>query len=56
MTVKFGGGSIMMWGCFSWFGLGPLVPVVESMNSEMYVDILDNAVLSTLWPISLQAG
>ncbi|GFU39778.1 transposable element Tcb1 transposase [Trichonephila clavipes] len=48
-TVKFGGGSIMVWGCFSWFVLGPLVLVIGSMNSEMYVDILDNAALPTLW-------
>ncbi|GFV93457.1 transposable element Tc1 transposase [Trichonephila clavipes] len=41
-TVKFGGGSIMVWECFSWFGLGLLV-------SEMYVDILENAALPTLW-------
>ncbi|GFX61140.1 QLQ domain-containing protein [Trichonephila clavipes] len=45
LTNKFGGGSIMVWGCFSWFGLGPLVPVIGNMNSEMYVDILDNAAL-----------
>ncbi|GFW53684.1 transposable element Tcb1 transposase [Trichonephila clavipes] len=48
-TVKFGGGSIMVWGCFSWFGLGPLIPVLGNMNSEMYVDILDNAAFPTLW-------
>ncbi|GFU50001.1 transposable element Tcb1 transposase [Trichonephila clavipes] len=59
-TVKFGGGSIMVWGCFSWFGLDPLVPVIGNMNSEMHVDILDNAALPTLAifrgrPISLLA-
>ncbi|GFW81497.1 transposable element Tc1 transposase [Trichonephila clavipes] len=48
-TVKFGGGSIMVWG---WFGLGPLVPVIGNMNSEMYVNILDNAALPTLWQYS----
>ncbi|GFW42374.1 transposable element Tcb1 transposase [Trichonephila clavipes] len=48
-TVKFGGGSIIVWGCFSWFDLGPLVPVMGNMNSEMYVGILDNTALPTLW-------
>ncbi|GFT74332.1 QLQ domain-containing protein [Trichonephila clavipes] len=49
-TVKFGGESIMVMGeFFSWFGLGPLVPVIGNMNSEMYVDILENSALQTLW-------
>ncbi|GFV12867.1 uncharacterized protein TNCV_2201661 [Trichonephila clavipes] len=48
-TVKYGAESIMVWGCFSVFDLGSLVPVIGNMNSEMYVDILDNAALPTIW-------
>ena len=48
-TVKFGGGGIMVWGCFSGFGLGPLFPVKGNLNASLYQDILNNAMLPTLW-------
>ena len=44
-SVKFGGGGIMVWGCFS--GAGPLSS--SERNSECFSIPRDNFMLPTLW-------
>lgn len=36
-----GGFSVMFWGCFSVFGLGPLVALEGNQNQHTYVDLLE---------------
>ena len=35
-TVKHGGGSVMVWGCFPASGPGQLVVIDGTMNSDIY--------------------
>jgi len=44
-SVKHGGGGIMVWGCFSGKGLGPLVRVEGKMNRFDYIKILEENLL-----------
>lgn len=40
-TVKFGGGSVMLWGCFTVYDVGSLIRIKGRMNQYMYSEILD---------------
>ena len=39
-TVKFPA-SVMLWGCFSWFGIGRL-HICENTDQKQYLNILEN--------------
>nr|ACM08864.1 Transposable element Tcb1 transposase [Salmo salar] len=43
-TVKYGGGSIMVWGCFAASGPGQLAIIDGKMNFQVYQDILQDNV------------
>lgn len=40
-TVKHGGGAIMLWGCFSYRGMGNLVPIEGKMTADSYIQIVN---------------
>ena len=41
-TIKHGGGSVMVWGCFSSAGVGDLVKIEGIIKKEQYKTILEN--------------
>ncbi|KAG2459251.1 TCB1 transposase, partial [Polypterus senegalus] len=52
-TLKQGGGSIMLWGCFSVAGTGRLVRIKGKMTAAMYRDILDENLLQSALDLRL---
>ena len=52
-TVKHGGGSIMLWGCFSATRTGRLVRIEAKMNGAKYRDILDANLLQRAQDLKL---
>ena len=53
-AVKHGGGSIMLWGCFSAAGTGRRVSIEEKMNAAMYRDIQDENLLQSALDLRLR--
>jgi transposase len=47
-TVKFGGGSLMMWGCMTAKGVGYACKIDGRMDAELYKSILEDDLLQTL--------
>ena len=47
-TVKFGGGSIMLWGCMTTKGVGYSCRIDGNMDSTLYCEILSGEFLDTL--------
>lgn len=46
-TVKHGGGSVMVWGCFGGDNIGNICRIQGVMRKEQYRDILENEMLSS---------
>jgi transposase len=55
-TVKFGGGNVMVWSCMSWHGPGYIAKIDETMDSQLYIQILKEDLQLSVeeWGISQQ--
>ena len=47
-TLKFRGGSIMIWRCMTQYGPGLITRIDGSLNGELYCDILSDELIKTL--------
>ena len=47
-TLKFGRGSVMVWGCMLWEGPGYAVKIDGRMDGDLYIKILDEDLASSL--------
>ncbi len=54
-TIQACGGGVMVWGIFSWYTLGPLVPIEHRLNATAYLSIVADHVhlfMITVYPSS----
>jgi len=47
-TIKFGGGSVMVWGCMLWDGVGYAVKIDGRMDGPLYVQIMEDDLQNSL--------
>ena len=53
-TVKHGGGSVIVWGCFSSNGVSKLVFIEGIMRKEDYLEILKSFMLESAAMLGLE--
>ena len=53
-TVKHGGGSIMVWGCVAWSGVGEMLQIDGTMTADKYIDILVENLEVSLLKVGLE--
>jgi len=54
--VRHGGGNILLWGCFSAKGTGPLPCTEERMYGDMYRNILADSLLPSARTLNMGHG
>ncbi|ETN98299.1 transposase [Reticulomyxa filosa] len=47
-TIKHGGGSLMIWGCMTWYGVGFLCKIDNTLDAALYQTILGDELTKTL--------
>jgi hypothetical protein len=47
-TLKYGGGSVMIWGCMTWEGVGYATKIDGRMDGDLYISILDDELQATM--------
>lgn len=47
-SLKFGGGSIMIWGCMLWEGVGYATRIEGKMDAQLYTSILEDELQKTM--------
>ena len=52
-TLKFGGGSLMMWGCMTWNGPGYATKIDGRMDGNLYLSILEEELQESIRYYSL---
>jgi hypothetical protein len=55
-TLRFGGGSPMMWGCMTAQGVGYACRIMGGLDAELYTHILNDEFLATLRDYGLEKG
>jgi len=55
-TQKFGGGSLMLWGCMLWDGVGYACKIDGRMDGDLYIKILEEDLQASLTYYGKSAG